>query len=142
MKPQDTIIEGLKYVGQEALFGVNHNTAIVDFFAKFGFSGIKNDETPWCSAFVGSVLSSLGIRTNANLLARSWLRALPTTSRPRLGDICVLWRGQKEGIYGHVGFYIRNDDKFVYLLGGNQGGKVSIDKFDKSRVLGYVVAIA
>jgi len=141
MRKLDTIIEALNYVGHEAQFGPLHNSVILDFFKSFGFGGIKNDETAWCSAFVGSVLSRMGLRTNANLLARSWLNALPKTDSPRMGDICILWRDKKDGIFGHVGFFIRKDDNFVYLLGGNQGNKVGIDKFPISRVLGYVVAI-
>ena len=141
MRKLDTIIEALNYVGHEGQFGPLHNSVILDFFKSFGFGGIKNDETPWCSAFVGSVLSRMGIQTNANLLAISWLRALPKTDNPRMGDICVLWRDNINGPFGHVGFFIRKDEKFVYLLGGNQGNKVGIDKFPISRVLGYVVAI-
>lgn len=38
---------------------------------------------------------------------------------------------------GHVGFYVRETDKYVYILGGNQGNKVSIAGYDKGRIIAY-----
>lgn len=38
---------------------------------------------------------------------------------------------------GHVGFYVRETDKYVYILGGNQSNKVSIAGYDKGRIIAY-----
>lgn len=38
---------------------------------------------------------------------------------------------------GHVGFYVRETDRYVYILGGNQGNKVSVAAYDKGRIIAY-----
>ena len=38
---------------------------------------------------------------------------------------------------GHVGFYVRETDRYVYILGGNQSNKVSIAGYDKGRIIAY-----
>jgi hypothetical protein len=38
---------------------------------------------------------------------------------------------------GHVGFYVRETAKYVYVLGGNQSNKVTIAGFDKARIIAY-----
>jgi hypothetical protein len=38
---------------------------------------------------------------------------------------------------GHVGFYVRETAKYVYVLGGNQSNKVSIAGYDKARIIAY-----
>jgi uncharacterized protein (TIGR02594 family) len=55
---------------------------------------------------------------------------------PVYGCVVVLWRGSREGVLGHVGFFVGMQDQNLLLLGGNQGNEVSIRPYPKQRVLG------
>jgi len=72
------------------------------------------------------------------LNARSWLNVGKETDSPEQGDIVVLWRGDRDGWKGHVGFYVRESEKNIYMLGGNQGNRVQIAPYPKSRLLKYI----
>jgi len=95
----------------------------------------NNDETPWCSSFVNWVLMKAGLERTKSAAARSWLNYGYAMNNSVPGSIIVLSRnGNPEA--GHVGFYYKDLDKNnFYLLGGNQGDKVSIQAFPKNRIL-------
>lgn len=115
-----------------------NNPEIVKMFAASGHAWVKDDETPWCSAFVNSVLAQVGIKGTLKLNARSWLDwGLPVElEKAQKGDIVVFWRGSKDSWKGHVAFYSHHDKDYVYVLGGNQGNKVSLKPYARSRLLG------
>ena len=94
--------------------------------------------TPWCKYFITWVFRQHNISTPPGGMARSMLGWGSPVSEPRPGDIVVLWRGtHDDGVTGHVGFFIKEDQQYVWLIGGNQGDKVTEAKFLKSKVLGY-----
>jgi uncharacterized protein (TIGR02594 family) len=124
-------------IGTREIRGRRHNRKIVEYFADVGQDWVKNDETAWCAAFVGSCLERAGIRSTRKLTAKSYLRWGVPTKHPRLGTIVVLNRGNPNSWTGHVGFYIRETDRYVYVLGGNQSDAVNIRAFPKWRVAGY-----
>lgn len=95
-----------------------------------------DDEIPWCAAFVGWCLTEVGEVGTGRANARSYLN-WGTPSSPQLGAVAVLWRGTPTSTQGHVGFLIDVSDTHIYLLGGNQGNRVSVATFPKDRVLGY-----
>jgi uncharacterized protein (TIGR02594 family) len=119
--------------------GAKHNPAIVAMFADVGQSWVRDDETPWCAAFVGSVLASIGLPHTGKLNARSYLDygQEVTPDRVMPGDIVVLWRGSRTSWQGHVGFVSRVDGNRVLILGGNQGNAVTETWYGLDRVLGY-----
>jgi uncharacterized protein (TIGR02594 family) len=125
------------YLGLEEWPGAKHNPQIVKMFAEAGHAWVKDDETPWCAAFVGAVLGQAGLRGSGKLDARSYLTWGEKVTEPELGDIVVLWRGSPDGWQGHVGFYAGMRGDYVLILGGNQGNAVSIEPYAKSRLLGY-----
>lgn len=127
----------LKEYGTLEIVGDQDNPQIVAYFAKTGNSYIKDDETAWCAAFVGYCLEMAGIKSTRKLNARSYLDFGTPTSNPTLGDIVVFWRESKTSGYGHVAFFIRESTNYVYVLGGNQSDKVCIDRYPKTKVLGY-----
>ena len=53
-----------------------HNKVIVDFFDQVGHGWVKDDETAWCSAFVGAVFAEVGIKGTENLAASRILEEL------------------------------------------------------------------
>ena len=92
------------------------------------------DLCPWCAAFVGTVLQSLGIpalkTATADSYAKDWVRKCGAKSIPvndptqwRRNDIFVKQHGSDQ----HIAF-VRGVDPSsgsVRLLGGNQGDRVS-----------------
>ena len=109
------------------------NPEVEDFFKELGYN--YSDDTAWCSAFVNFCAKKAGLQYTGKLNARSWVNAgIPTTS-PQLGDITVFWRESKQSWKGHVAIYVSEDDKFVYVLGGNQSNMVNIAAYPKYRVL-------
>ena len=70
--------------------------------------------------------------------ARKWLN-LPKKvefENIKLGDVVVFWRGSPQDWRGHVGIYISHNDQNIFVLGGNQGDRVTIAPYAKDRLLG------
>jgi uncharacterized protein (TIGR02594 family) len=74
---------------------------------------------------------------SGKLNARSWLTVGGETSEPEVGDIVVLWRESPTSWKGHVGFYVRETEHLIFVLGGNQHNQVGINGYGKHRLLGY-----
>lgn len=125
------------YLGLQEWAGAKHNPKIVEMYAASGHSWVQDDETPWCAAFVNSVLAQVGIRGTLQLNARSfcdWEREVDLEDAQK-GDIVVFWRGSKSGWKGHVAFYSHHDASSIYVLGGNQGDAVSVQAYPHERLL-------
>ncbi len=126
--------EARKHLGVREIPGVNHHPLIVQMWKTIKRGGIKDDETPWCAAFVGFCLENVGIVSSRFESARSYLSWGQAIDRPVHGCIVVL--GRAGG--GHVAFLAGvNRDQDLLLLGGNQGNAVSIASFPRARALGY-----
>jgi uncharacterized protein (TIGR02594 family) len=126
-----------EHLGLEEWPGARHNPAIVQMFADTGNSWVTDDETPWCAAFVGSVLGSLSIPHTGKLNARSyetWGTSVSIQSAVP-GDVVVLWRGSPTSWQGHVGFFVGFSGDSVIIRGGNQGNKVSDAKYPRNRIV-------
>jgi uncharacterized protein (TIGR02594 family) len=129
--------KALEFYGLKEISGGKHNKVIVDFFAEIGHEWVKDDETAWCSAFVNYICKISGFEYTKKLNARSWLEAGWKVETPQLGDIVVFWRESKDSWKGHVAFYVHEDSKYIWVLGGNQGNKVQISAYPKERLLEY-----
>jgi uncharacterized protein (TIGR02594 family) len=124
--------------GIKEIAGSVDNPEIVKYFDDLGFDGTKlKDETAWCSAFANWVCMNSDLEYTKKLNARSWLKVGRDTTNPVLGDIVVLWREHPDSWKGHVGFYINDDDKYIYILGGNQSNQVCIKPYPKTRLLTF-----
>lgn len=118
--------------------GPKDNPRIVEYHSATSLRA-SNDEVPWCSSFVNWVMKKVGIKGTNSALARSWLTWGIEVSQkaPKYGSVVVLSRGVGS-IAGHVGFYVgKTVGGQIKVLGGNQGDKVSVALFSKSKVLGY-----
>jgi uncharacterized protein (TIGR02594 family) len=134
----DAILEAAgEYLGLQEWPGAKHNPKIVQMFADSGHAWVQDDETPWCAAFVGSVLGSLGLPHTRSLAARSYADygspVEPQGAVP--GDVVVLWRNSPQAATGHVGFFVRYEGDKVILRGGNQGNKVTDAGYPLSRIV-------
>lgn len=131
------------HLGLAEFPGAKSNPEVVKMYADSGNSWVKDDETPWCAAFVGSVLAQCGIKGTGKLNARSYLDwgQKVDLKDAKQGDIVILTRGNSK-TQGHVAFFDSwQNNGSVNLLGGNQGDKVSVAPFGVSRVIGVRRAI-
>lgn len=122
-------------LGQKEIVGGADNGRIVSYFRQSGHPEIGDDETPWCAAFVGAMLEHGGQKSTRSLRARSYLNWGVAIERSRSGAVAVLSRGRNSAL-GHVGFVVGETDDALILLGGNQSNAVSVQAFDRSRLLG------
>lgn len=114
----------------------------------------RNDETPWCAAFVTWCVTGYGDRDDEDVprwpappfaaRARSWLRRGTPIEEPPEGAIVILARGsgpqpgpETIDAPGHVGFLADRYADELLLLGGNQGDRVSLRAYPISRLLGF-----
>jgi uncharacterized protein (TIGR02594 family) len=127
-----------KYLGKSEIKGPHHDPHILQWWKNIG-APFKDDETPWCGAFVGGVLFEAGIKpVSGGASARAWLKLPAKLDRPAFGSVVVFYRGSPESGQGHVGFVVGRDRAGnLMVLGGNQRDAVNIKPFSRSRVLGY-----
>lgn len=122
-------------LGQREVGGAAANARIVAYFRDAGHSNVRSDETAWCAAFAGAMLVRGGVPGTGSLMARSYLDWGAPLSEARLGALAVLSRGSDPAL-GHVGFVAGETDSSLLLLGGNQSNSVTVEAFDRSRLLG------
>lgn len=126
-----------RFIGLAEVSGGEDNPMILAMLKKVA-AWAQHDEVPWCSAFVNFVAWFAGCAHSGSARARSWLDVgdpVPLTAAVRGMDVVVLARGDNPE-QGHVGFFDHLDGLGVYILGGNQGDRVSVERFPVSRVLG------
>ncbi|KQC30182.1 TIGR02594 family protein [Flagellimonas eckloniae] len=133
------IIEiALSQFGIREIVGEEDNPEVLKYFDDLGWDGKDlKDETAWCAALVYWVLLKAGYKVSGKLNARSLLRVGVKTEAPEMGDIVVLWRKSPDDWRGHTGFFIRETEDLIFILGGNQGNRVSIQQYPKTRLLEY-----
>ena len=127
---------GLSQYGITEISGDIHNPEVVKYFHQTGHEWVDDDETPWCSAFTNWVAMKCGYERTELLNARSWLDIGTPVTKGQLGDVVIFWRKRLNSVYGHVGFFINEDDYNFWILSGNQSNKVCIQAYDKGRLLG------
>jgi uncharacterized protein (TIGR02594 family) len=110
--------------------------------------GEQPDEVPWCSSFANGIAFELGLERSRSKAARSWLEVgepIYDMNAVEKGlDVVILQRGDGPqpgatvlNAPGHVGFFAGWEGVGrVFLVGGNQGDRVSRASFPRSRVLG------
>lgn len=124
------------YIGTTEIHGREHNSKIVQWWKDIR-SSIRDDETPYCAAFVGAMLERCGIVSTRSAAARSYLKWGLSIVTPAVGAVVVYSRPGSSWS-GHVGFIVGRDVAGnLMTLGANQGNTVSIRPFVQSRLLGY-----
>jgi uncharacterized protein (TIGR02594 family) len=112
------------------------NPRVTQYHAGTNIEGY-DDKASWCSSFVNWTLKQVGIVGTGSALARSWLTWGDELQAPVVGCIAVLWRDEPSSWRGHVGYFLREDNEFVYLLGGNQLDQVIENSYPKACILSY-----
>lgn len=122
-----------RYSGLSEIKGKNHAPEILEMWRALGLP-YRDDETPWCAAFVGFALEASGITSTRSAWARSYEGWGVKLDWPTVG--CVVTFKRDGG--GHVGFVTGIDQGGnLMVLGGNQSDAVNIKPFSKSRVTAY-----
>jgi len=141
-----------RFVGMEEL-PLNQDNPQILAMLRLDQKWPEHDEVPWCSAFVNYICWLLRLPRSKDLRARSWLEVGRSVDieQARVGfDVVILKRGSGNqpgpdvtDAPGHVGFYAGRKEEaeysrsdLIYLLGGNQGNKVSIAGYLETRILG------
>lgn len=125
------LIEARKYLGVREIPGVNHNPLILRMWKAIKRGGIKDDETPWCAAFVGFCLENIGVQSSRFESAASYLKWGTSLAEPVRGCVAVFTRNGG----GHVGFVTGVDNAGrLLVLGGNQGNEVNVRAFPRDRL--------
>lgn len=128
------LVEAEKHLGTREIKGPKHEPRIVRWWKAIKRGGIKDDETPWCAAFVGGCLEAVGVLSSRYESARSYLDWGRDVKEPVVGCIVVFSRIGG----GHVGFVVgRSESGDLLVLGGNQSDAVNIALFPRHRVLSY-----
>ncbi|MGO7403090.1 TIGR02594 family protein [Rhizobium ruizarguesonis] len=91
--------------------------------------GAMPDEVSWCSSYVNYCVEEAGGRGTDSKAARSWLTWGHDVPRNdwQEGDIVVFWRESPDSWKGHVAFLVNWDGERPFVLGGNQGNRISVD---------------
>jgi uncharacterized protein (TIGR02594 family) len=134
-----------RFIGTIEVQGKTANPQIMAML-QLDTSWPKDDSVPWCAASMNYWAWLLRLPRSKDLRARSWLlvgEVVELADARRGFDVVVLTRGSgyRPGpevidAPGHVGLYSGQDEKRIYLLGGNQGDKVCVAGYDKDRLLG------
>tara|TARA_Y100000401_G_scaffold115874_2_gene120399 strand:+ start:4623 stop:5084 length:462 start_codon:yes stop_codon:yes gene_type:complete len=134
----------MQYLGIKEVPGHKSNPAILAML-QMDMKWPKDDATPWCSAFANWVAFNMGLERSKSLRARSWLLVGKEESLEGANANCVVifkrGRGRQPGpdvikAPGHVAFFSHLQDDKVWVVGGNQGDKVSIKAYPLTQVLG------
>lgn len=129
------INEARKFLGLKEIKGSKHAQEILDMWKAIKRGGIRDDETPWCAAFVGACLERVGIPSTRFESAKSYLGWGEKLDRPVLGCVVVFSR---DGGGGHVGFVVgQSPSGNLLVLGGNQDDAVNVREFPLSRKPSY-----
>lgn len=121
------LVAARQQIGQAEIHGRKNNPRILQWWTAIR-APFTDDETPWCAAFVGGMLESVGIRSSRSAAARSYEKWGIPLKNPAIGAIVTFSR--KGG--GHVGFVVGQSATSVAVLGGNQGDAVNIRNFPKN----------
>ncbi len=126
-----------KYVG---LGEIKDKAILSQTMSKMLGQGIDPSRTPWCAAFVNTMLQANGIKGSGSLTAVSFLQWGRPTSTPQAGDV-VVTQPMAAGMTGHVGLFsgyeYQNGHRMVKILAGNAGDKVAYQLVPEAAVRGY-----
>jgi uncharacterized protein (TIGR02594 family) len=134
MKVPAWLMVALNELGQKEISGDGNNPRILEYLATVGFKG--GDEIPWCAAFVNWCLSQCGLKGTGLGNAKSYTGYGVSCEGYPVGSILIMNRGA-DPLKGHVAFCLQvNANGTLFVIGGNQGDRVSISCINQSSVVG------
>lgn len=109
----------------------------IEEFIEGAHTGSLGD--PWCAIFANFSLETVGVPGTRSAMARSFESNanFVRLAKPILGCVVTMWRNSISSGSGHVGFFVKQDAKNVYLLDGNANDEVGIHPHPADRITGY-----
>lgn len=133
----DYFLHALTELGVREIPGKDNNSRILAYWNEAKTSlKVSDDETAWCAAFVGAMLMRGGVEPTRKANAKSYQTwGHQVTGTGLIGAVVVMNRKPPAPEWqGHVGFCCGMTNDLIHLLGGNQGDRVSIASFPRSRI--------
>ena len=120
-------------VGLREIPGPKHNKTILGWLGKLG-AWWADDETAWCGTFVAHCMQEAGQPIPTHWYrAKAWADYGSLLRTDRLAPGAILVFDRSGG--GHVGFYVGEDARYFFILGGNQNNGVNVTKIARSRCI-------
>jgi len=136
--PQGGAPDPMSNLARMAGVDMKTGAAVIQKYLKDGGVGLDPKALAWCAAAMNASLAQVGLPGTGSAAAKSFLNYGNPVSEPQHGDIVVLYRGSRDGPYGHVGYVDRiNPDGSVRVLGGNQSQGVNYTNFPAEQVAGF-----
>ncbi len=120
--------KALDYYGVVEFPGDISNPMILSWAKQTKKEWYNEDKLDWCGIFISYIVDACGYsipqRSNRSLSWIDW--GVDVTDNPEPGDIIIF---KKEGISGHIGLYVKEEENHYWVLGGNQNlqGKDSVN---------------
>ena len=131
-----TIVPWLKIalaeLGTTEIPGPQDNPRIVEYHSATTLKA-TDDETPWCAAFVNWCLEKAGYKGTGSAAAVTFKEWAAKAHNLSPGAVVVFKRPGGH----HVGFLYACEGDDLFILGGNQGNRVSIARFPASAALAF-----
>jgi uncharacterized protein (TIGR02594 family) len=137
---QELIKIAAQEIGVTEIAGDAHNDRILSYAKAAGFDNwYHSDEIPWCSVFLNYATQRAGLVRSQDGRAASWAEVGESIERPQPGDLALLVPSPGATHITHVGIYLGHsqDQRHIYLLGGNQSNQVNISPFPVDTLVGY-----
>jgi uncharacterized protein (TIGR02594 family) len=132
--PPRIVREAMALLGTLETPGTKSNPIIVNWAKETNTKEddwYNTDSIPWCGLFMAVVAQRANWEVvKEPLRAKAWDKFGQVVKEAVLGDILVFSRNGG----GHVGLYVGESATTYFVLGGNQGDKVSIAEISKSRI--------
>jgi len=128
----------LDFIGTTEVVGPGSNPKIISWARELNLLDIyKDDDTAWCGLFFAICTKRAGRDLPTFTDKYDYLRALKYASiwlpvmrgGEGLGDVLIFQRPSG----GHIGLYVGESKQSYFVVGGNQGNKVSITEIAKER---------
>lgn len=123
----------LSDLGIREIKGPKHNPKVLDYFKDVGRPDIKNDETAWCAAGLGSWLKRAGLaipppqKALAAISYETWGERL---EQPALGAIGVK-RRPGEAWQRHTGLIVAANATTIWMVSANSSNSVNIAPYSR-----------
>lgn len=118
-------------IGIKEIKGKTHNSLIVKMWKAIKRGGIKDDETPWCAAFVGACLEEAGIVSSRYESAKSYHAWGISLTDPIVGAVAVKARDGGNHVFFVTG---KTKEGRITGIGGNQSDAVTETSFDRKDI--------
>lgn len=146
MRDPAYLTNALRDVGLSEIVGEVNEPRVLAMYEAVGHSWVKEDEVPWCAAYVGSHLKAEGYKLPPlpeTLRARAYderVGAPVSLAQARRGDVCRFKRPPPGSGNGHVGFFLSlsPDRRLIRLLSGNSRNMVREADYPVADLIGVI----